>query len=138
MKTLKLLAVSLFFSFSLISFAAPVPVAASGAPTDATKTVIENLDKAVNDKSPYKAQKGENPKDFLTKRVTNIISFILSFLGVIFLVLTIYAGFLWMTARGNDTQVAKAKEMLTNAVIGLVIITAAYSITAFVGNQLIR
>lgn len=135
---LKLLAVSLFFSFSLLSFAVPVPVSASTSSNDATKTVIDNLNKAVNDKSPYKTQKSENPRDFLTKRVTNIIAFILSFLGVVFLVLTIYAGFLWMTARGNEAQVSKAKDMLTNAVIGLIIITAAYSITAFVGNQLIR
>ena len=43
-----------------------------------------------------------------------------------------------MTARGNDAQIKKAKDLLMNAIIGLVIITAAYSLTAFVGSQLTR
>lgn len=60
----------------------------------------------------------------------------LALLGVIFLVLTIYGGFLWMTAGGNDTQVAKAKNILVRAIIGLIIIAAAYSITTFVINAL--
>ena len=80
----------------------------------------------------------KNPQDILTNRVTDIISLILSFLGVIFLAITIYAGFLWMTAQGNDAQIKKAKDLLINAIVGLIIITAAYSLTAFIGNQLTR
>ncbi len=61
-----------------------------------------------------------------------VINAILGLLGVIFLVLTLYAGFLWMTAAGNDEQVGKAKNILTTAIIGLIIIVAAYAITNFV------
>jgi hypothetical protein len=69
--------------------------------------------------------------------IGNIIKIALGMLGVIFLVLTIYAGFLWMTAAGNEKQVAKAKSILVSSIIGLVIILTAYSITAFVlGNLL--
>lgn len=53
-------------------------------------------------------------------------------LGVILVVLVIYAGFLWMTASGNADQVKKAKGILINAVIGIIIIMAAYAITDFV------
>ncbi|MFH1789897.1 MAG: hypothetical protein ABH832_02405 [bacterium] len=59
------------------------------------------------------------------------IKVILSTLGVIFFVLTIYAGFLWMTAGGNEEQIEKSKKLLKRAVIGLIIILSAYSITWF-------
>jgi hypothetical protein len=64
--------------------------------------------------------------------VTTVINAILGLLGVIFLVLTLYAGFLWMTAAGNDDQVGKAKSILTTAIIGLVVIIASYAIANFV------
>ncbi len=74
------------------------------------------------------------PTDLLTI-IGTIINVALGFLGVIFLLLTIYAGFLWMTAQGNEEQTAKAKGILTTAIVGLVITLAAYSIAAFVVNQ---
>lgn len=65
-----------------------------------------------------------------------IIGTFLSFLGIIFLCLVIYGGFLWMTSAGNEGKIMKAKETLTQAVIGLIIILSAYSITYFVFNSL--
>lgn len=65
-----------------------------------------------------------------------IINIFLGTLGVIFLVLTIYAGFLWMTAGGKEEQVNKAKKILINAVIGLVITLSAYGIVTFIFNAL--
>jgi len=66
------------------------------------------------------------------KILTKVINAILGLLGVIFLVLTLFAGFLWMTAAGNDDQVGKAKKILTAAIIGIVIIVSSYAITNFV------
>jgi hypothetical protein len=65
-----------------------------------------------------------------------LINTALSFLGVIFLVLMIYGGFTWMTARGNDQAVDKAKDIIIAAVIGMVIVVSAYAITYFVVEQL--
>lgn len=67
----------------------------------------------------------------------NIIKTFVSVLGVLFLILIIYAGYLWMNARGNEQQVEKAKNILTQAVIGLVVIMAAYLITDFVVGNII-
>jgi len=67
-----------------------------------------------------------------------IIGTFLSFLGIIFLCLVIYGGFLWMTSAGNEGKVLQAKETLTQAVIGLIIILSAYSITYFVFNGLMK
>lgn len=79
-----------------------------------------------------------------TAAETNITSFIglyilrpaLGFVGVIFLLLMIYAGFLWMTAGGNTTQVEKAKNILVSTIIGTVLIVSAYVITTTVFNAL--
>lgn len=65
-----------------------------------------------------------------------IIQLILSFLATIFLILVIIAGFKWMTAGGNQETVTKASKSLKDAVIGLIIVLAAYAITWFVFNQL--
>jgi len=79
---------------------------------------------------------GANAGDFLSTRLGSIIGTLLSFLGVIFMILVIYGGILWMTARGNEAQVDKAKNLLVNAIIGLIIVLAAYAITAFIGGEL--
>jgi len=67
----------------------------------------------------------------ITDRVALIIRVVLGLVGTVFLVLTIYAGIMWMTAGGNDEQLEKAKKTLTRSVIGLIVITSSYSISLF-------
>lgn len=72
----------------------------------------------------------------LPQVIGDIINVALSILGVILLVLVIYSGFLWMTAGGDSGQTEKAKTIMINAVIGLIIILAAYAISNFVITSL--
>ena len=69
--------------------------------------------------------------------IGTLLSGLLSLVGVIFLVIIVWGGFLWMTARGNDQQVEKAKQLITSAVIGLIIIAGGYAITNFVLTAII-
>jgi hypothetical protein len=71
----------------------------------------------------------------LETMIGNAIGALLTFVGVILLVIMIYAGFLYMTAGGNPEQVKKAREWIINSIIGLVIITASYAIVNFVLNS---
>ncbi len=80
----------------------------------------------------YEGGIGDDPSQGVAQIVALIINSVLGLLGVIFLVLIIYAGFLWMTATGNDEQVTKAKNILIRAIIGVIIIVAAYAISFFV------
>ena len=64
--------------------------------------------------------------------ISTVITIALSFLAVIFLILMVYGGFLWMTDRGNTEQVEKAKKLITAAIIGLIIVVAAYAISIYV------
>ena len=73
----------------------------------------------------------------LPQLIGNLISVLLSVLGIIFVVLVIYAGFLYLTSQGEAEKVKKAKTLLTQSVMGLVIIIAAYAISAFVVDALI-
>ncbi|MFH0956082.1 MAG: hypothetical protein V1801_02635 [Candidatus Falkowbacteria bacterium] len=65
----------------------------------------------------------------LAGRVGKILSISTMFLGVIFLGLMIYGGFTWMIARGNEQEVAKAKNIIIYAAIGLVVVLAALAVT---------
>ena len=68
----------------------------------------------------------------IESKIGTIIQIALSFLGVIFFLLMIYGGFLWMTAKGKEQQLEKAKNLITAAIIGLIIVVAAYAISYFV------
>lgn len=70
--------------------------------------------------------------------VAKIIRIAFGLLGTIAVVLVIYAGFLWMTAAGNQDKIQRAKDILKAAVIGLAIILSAFAITNFIINQLLE
>lgn len=71
----------------------------------------------------------------LSETIGKYIRIMLSLVGTIFLALTVYAGFLWMTASGNEEQVTKATDIIKMATVGLIIALAAFSITAFVVSK---
>ena len=68
--------------------------------------------------------------------VGTIVSVALSFIGIVFFLLVLYAGFTWMTAMGNSEKVTNAKEMLEAAAIGLLLVLASYAIARFVFTNL--
>src|SRR3989339_756824 len=70
--------------------------------------------------------------------IAKIIRAVLGFLGIIVLCLMLYAGFIWMTAGGNEEKVTEAKTLIKNSLIGLVIILSAFAITSFVIKSLAR
>lgn len=59
---------------------------------------------------------------------TFIIKPVIGLTGLIFLVLTVYAGIMWMTSAGDTKRVQKAKDILVASVIGAVVIASAYVI----------
>ncbi len=75
---------------------------------------------------------GDNPLGIIGV----VIGVILSLLGVVFLILIIYGGILWMTAAGNEDQIAKSKKVIRNSIIGLIIVVGAYAVTVFLGSSL--
>ncbi len=123
---IKYITLIFFFSFFIafnISFVSPTIAAGS-------EEALNSLNVAANE--AY----GDTQSVDVSITIGKIVGAILSFVGVIFLILMIYGGFTWMMARGNEQEVAKAKEIITNAVIGLIVVLSAYAITAYIGNFL--
>lgn len=58
-----------------------------------------------------------------------IINITLTLLAVGFLILLLYAGFIWIWARGNEEDIGKAKTIIIRSVLGLIIILATYGIS---------
>lgn len=64
--------------------------------------------------------------------IGQLILLFTSLLGVIFVLLMIYGGYNWMTAADNEKKVKTAQETIKTAIIGLIVVLAAYMITYFV------
>ena len=79
---------------------------------------------------------GENPDTKVQEIVGKIIGTFLSIFGVMFMGLMIFGGYKWMMASGREEEVKKAKDTIKAAVIGLIIVMAAYAISYFVASGL--
>jgi predicted permease len=66
-----------------------------------------------------------------------IIRALLGFLGIIFVAMIIYAGFMYMTSQGKEDVIKKAKNTLVTSIIGLAIILMSYAIATYVTNMII-
>lgn len=91
---------------------------------------INTLTKRVGQESGYSVEQVTDTT--LSETIGRIIRIALSLVGTGFFALVVYAGFLWMTAQGNDEQVEKAMNVIKTATIGLVITLAAYGLTVYI------
>lgn len=70
--------------------------------------------------------------------VVKIIKVLFGFLGIVFIGLTIWAGYNWMMAGGDPAKITEARNRLVAGVIGLIIILSAWSITTFVTDCVMK
>lgn len=63
--------------------------------------------------------------------VGGIVQGVLALLGVFFFIYIVYAGITWATAGGNTERVDKARSILKNNFIGLVIVLFAGALVAY-------
>jgi len=121
LKKISIIFITVLSFFSLFSFSVPVL-----AQANLSDEVGKQLGAAAgNQGAGFSAP--QDPRAI----VAQVIRILLGLLGTVFFTLTLYAGYLWMTAAGNEDQVGKAKTLLSQAVIGLAILLGAYSITSF-------
>ena len=121
------LSTSLFLIMGSFALMAPVHAQsfAPGVPTGA-------LDQAANETTI-----GGGEEDQIFNTIGNIVNVLLGLLGIIFFLLTLWAGFIWMTAQGDSGKVEKARTMLVQGVIGIIIILSAFAISNFAIGQLL-
>ena len=85
---------------------------------------------------PVKAQTFGNPFPSVSGGISflagNWLQQVLGLVGVVALLLFIYAGFVWMTAKGDAEKIKKSTRIMLYAAIGLFVIFAAYIMVKFV------
>jgi hypothetical protein len=128
----KIICIVLFLIFG----ASPALVLAEDAGTSGLEDAFgpdSSLNQAAQKAKYQTSGEGADPMTI----VESVIQVLLGMIGVIFFILMIYAGYLWLTARDNKDQVEKAQNIIKSSIIGLVVVLSAYAITYFIFNALL-
>ncbi|MEI6529230.1 MAG: hypothetical protein WCN88_02375 [Candidatus Falkowbacteria bacterium] len=120
---------AIFSVIQIVVFASSAHQARADEALFNSQTGISDIGKA------YGNQDGKNVTD-IRVIIGKIIQVVLGFIAAIFLALVIFAGFRYMTAAGNQDQTKKAVGQIRDAVIGLIVVLAAWGITTFVLNAM--
>lgn len=72
----------------------------------------------------------------LATLVGRLINVALGVLGILLVILMVIGGIIWMTSRGQAEQIQKAKDLLFNAALGLIIVILAYALTTFIVSRM--
>lgn len=70
--------------------------------------------------------------------VGDLIRTLLLIIGTILLVIVVYGGFLYLTSTGEEARIKKARNTLTYALIGFVIIAGAFIVSDFIIKNVLR
>lgn len=74
---------------------------------------------------------GDISKKPFGELLVDIVNYFVGFLGIIAVIVFIYAGVLWVVAGGNEEQVGKSKKMMIYASLGIIVVIMSYSIVSF-------
>lgn len=112
----------------------PTPPSGGGtAPTGGSSGKLNLIPTKLGDSAGYDTSEGSS----LTLMILKIVKGFMGLLGIAAVVLVVYAGFLWMTAGGEEEKVKTAKKILVQATIGLAIILMSYAISSFVIGSIV-
>jgi cytochrome bd-type quinol oxidase subunit 2 len=135
-KTLKQILILMFLLAVLILpyFVFAADVTASKQPTNMTAPMKRLQNLTGPDKSWYQ----QTDKYEISRFVGTMISSFLELLGIIFIVLIIFAGYSWMTAAGDEQKLTRAQNTIRRAIIGLLIVIGSYASWKFIFDYLIN
>jgi len=89
----------------------------SGPSVDPPPEIIENLE-----------------ADDVVRIIVNVRNWFAGIVLIIAVAVVLFAGFLYMTAGGDDKKVETAKKTLLNGIIGIVVALFAYGIVTLISN----
>lgn len=70
----------------------------------------------------------------LEKIISNTLGFLTIVGGLSFIIYTVLAGLTWITAREEGERLSKAKQMFTNALIGLALVVVSWALAGVVST----
>ncbi len=68
--------------------------------------------------------------------ISNVIQIIMGLSATVMLVVILYAGFVYLTSKGDSGKTKKAWDLIKSASIGIIIIVTAYSLSQFIINNI--
>ena len=95
------------------------------------KTGVEEIKEALG-------ETGVTAEADIGNLILKYVNFALPFLALAAFIGFVYAGFLYVTAYGNEEQIQKSKKILIYAVIGLIVVILSYSIVQLLTGELIE
>lgn len=72
----------------------------------------------------------------LDRTVQTIFNVVILVAGIVFVILFLVGGIQYLTASGNEESSGKARKLLLDAIIGLVIVLAAWAVGGWIIEQL--
>lgn len=94
------------------------------------QTALDGLGQAAEG-AGYNPDVDEGGSGFFIGSLVRIFNVTLSVIGLLFFVLIMRGGFVWMTARGNEDEIGRAKKILSAAIGGLVVVVLAQALALF-------
>lgn len=126
----------IFFSaYILLNFAVPAGTASAFNLFPTNKTVCQSTNSRGERSVVCATPEPGNPVARLIGAAASIIALIAGLMAVIMIIL---AGFQLITSGGNSEQVTKARSRLFGAIIGLIIITLAWTIIRLVTDNVLK
>ena len=119
--------------FAVIFLSQPYVLYAAepSAPSPERKTLTEQVQTQVDVAGESAGLQKEDPRQYIGR----VISIVLGFMGMLFLVLIVYAGYVRLTSHGEEDRIKKSTSTAVAAMLGLVIVLLAYGITKFVTSR---
>lgn len=93
--------------------------------SSATKVLAQNIEGVDRSRIPF---------DNLGPLMSNALSLLFFFAGLLTFVFIVIGGIQWITAGGDAKAAQAARDRITAAVVGLIVVVAAFAITLILGQ----
>ncbi|MEK7616566.1 MAG: pilin [Patescibacteria group bacterium] len=70
----------------------------------------------------------------ISQFLTNLVRLIYVIAAIVFIFMILWGAFDWMTSEGDKEKIARARDKIINAVVGILLFAAAYAIIQILGQ----
>ncbi len=88
--------------------------------------------KVTANKTGHTKQKIFSGANSIDTGIGQIIQIFLSLVGIIFMIFLFYGGILWMTAAGSEKRIDRAKKIMSQSIVGIIIVLMAYAVSLLI------
>ena len=83
---------------------------------------------------PFAGASLKDPLDNITSYISSIVGMLTIIASIWFLFMILFAGYEWISAGGDSKKIGSARDRITHAFVGLVIVVGSWSLLAVAGQ----